>query len=289
MINLRAGAASLIHWIRTQRAAAGSARVIDRSRLQRELAARLPEVARLLAAIKERGVVAVEGYWSQERCAEARTAFDRVLHEQAACVQVYSAGADRRIYGMESTNPLFADFHHDPFLKGFGELVGGLELYNFATLGGHIVASPDNTGSGNGWHRDAHGYQFKSILYLSDTGPQNGPFQYLLGSHKRSRVALDTAFGQLPNAPETRYDNADVARICQRLGTIAQSFPAPAGTLLLVNTAGIHRGMPLETGTRYALTNYYYHPVQVDEERIAQFSPLIPGTAERIRRDLPRH
>jgi hypothetical protein len=56
--------------------------------------------------------------------------------------------------------------------------------------------------------------------------------------------------------------------------------------LLLVNTAGIHRGMPLETGVRYALTNYYYHPSSIDEDRIAQFAPLIPGTAERVRLDL---
>jgi hypothetical protein len=286
MVNLRAGAASLIQWIRLERAAASVARASDRLGLIRELEARRPDLARLRQTIAEQGVVAVPGYWSAERCAEARQAFDRVLTDNPASIQAYSGGSDERLYGMESADPRFADFHHDPFLKGFGELDGGLELYNFATLGGRITASQGNTGSGDGWHRDAHGYQFKAILYLSDTAPENGPFQYLIGSHKRWRVAFDTALGDLPEAPQTRYDNASIDKIAQRLGLTLQSFPAPAGTLLLVNTAGIHRGMPLTSARRYALTNYYYHPAHVDEARIAQFSPLLPGTAERVRRDL---
>lgn len=286
MINLRAGAASFLHWLRTERAAASMTHAVDRAKLRRELGARRADLARLLATIEEKGVVGVQGYWSQSRCAEARAAFDRVLYSHPASIQCYSGGSDRRVYGMESADALFADFHDDPFLRGFGELLGGLELYNFATLGGHIVASPGNTGSGDGWHRDAHGYQFKAILYLSDTQAENGPFQYLIGSHRQWRVAIDTALGNLPEAPNTRYDDASIERVASRLGLARQSFPAPAGTLLLVNTAGIHRGMPLEQGQRYALTNYYYHPPQVDEARIMQFSPLLPGTAERIRKDL---
>jgi hypothetical protein len=286
MVNFRAGAASLIQWIRLERAAASVARASDRSSLRHNLEVRRPDLERLLGAIEERGAVAVPGYWSAERCKMARAAFDRVLTDNPASIQVYSGGSDQRLYGMESADSLFADFHNDPFLKGFGELDGGLELYNFATLGGRITASPSNTGSGNGWHRDAHGYQFKAILYLTDTAPENGPFQYVIGSHKRWRVAIDIALGDLPEAPETRYDNASIERVASRLNLTLESFPAPAGTLLLVNTAGIHRGMPLQRGERYALTNYYYHPAHVDEGRIAQFSPLLPGTAERVRQDL---
>lgn len=289
MINLRAGTASFIHWARTKRAAASVVRPADRLKLRGELQAKRPDLAPLLERIKEQGVVAVPGYWSGERCAAARAAFDRVLADYPASVQTSSGGSDQRLYGMESAGPPFAEFHNDPFLKGFGELVGGLELYNFATLGGHIVASPGNTGSGDGWHRDAHGFQFKAILYLSDTAPENGPFQYLTGSHRHWRVAIDTALGDLAKAPNTRYDSASIERVAARLNLAMQSFPAPAGTLLLVNTAGIHRGMPLRNGKRFALTNYYYHPPQIDEARITQFSPMVPGTAERIRRDLLQH
>jgi hypothetical protein len=145
---------------------------------------------------------------------------------------------------------------------------------------------PGNNGSGDGWHRDAHGFQFKSILYLSDVGEENGPFEYLPGSHRPWRAALDTAIGGLAPAPGSRCDPAEIARLVRRFGVSPRGFPAPAGTLLLVNSAGIHRGRPLGGGRRYALTNYFYHPFQIDENRIRQFPPMLPGAADRIRRDL---
>jgi hypothetical protein len=289
MVNLRAGASSLLHWVRAGRAASSATRVANRDVLQRDLQAGRPELERLLEQVSENGVAVIPGYWTAQKCKEACAAFDRVLADHPDSIQLYSGGSDQRLYGMESANPLFAEFHSDPFLKGFGELDGGLELYNFATLGGRIQSMAGNSGSGDGWHRDAHGYQFKAILYLSDTAPENGPFQYLTGSHKRWRVAIDTIFGNLPEAPQTRYTDQDIARAVARLNLTAQSFPASAGTVLLVNTAGIHRGMPLSKGTRYALTNYYYHPPQIGEARITQFSPMVPGTEERIRHDLLRH
>jgi hypothetical protein len=187
---------------------------------------------------------------------------------------------------VESVSPLLADFHYDPFLRGFGELAGGLALYNFATLGARIDAIPDNNGSGDGWHRDAHGYQFKSILYLSNVSDENGPFEYLAGSHRPWRAALDTVLGGLPPPPNSRYEAAMIDRMVRLFRMRVRHYTARSGTLLLVNTAGMHRGRPLAGGTRYALTNYYYHPFQVDKERIASFPPLMPGTTERVCFDL---
>jgi hypothetical protein len=289
MINLRAGAVSFIHWVRAGRAAAGQSARIDRTALIEQLRPKHPDVGGLLRRMAEDGIADIPQYWSSSKCAAARAAFDRVLRDYPGSIQVSSNGSDRRLYGMESADPLFVDFHADPLLRGVGELQGGVELYNFATLGGYIQAAPGNTGSGDGWHRDAHGFQFKAILYLSDTRLENGPFQYLIGSHRRWRVVTDTTFGNLPETPQVRYTSAEIDGLVARRGLEARSFPAAAGTLLLVNTAGIHRGMPLAAGKRYALTNYYYSPADVGEGRIAQFSPLIPGTAERIRRDLPGH
>jgi hypothetical protein len=117
-------------------------------------------------------------------------------------------------------------------------------------------------------------------------GEENGPFEYLPGSHRPWRAALDTAVGRLAPAPGSRCDPAEIARLVRRSGAALRGFPAPAGTLLLVNSAGIHRGRPLVAGTRYALTNYFYHPFQIDENRIRQFPRMLPGAADRIRRDL---
>lgn len=285
MLNLRTGAGTLYHWARTLRGARRTATPVDTAATRQALMGDRPDLDVLVRTLRRDGVVAVPNYWSGARCGEARREMDRLLADYPAAVQVYSNGSDKRMYGVESASAALMQFHADPFLRRFGELLGGLDIYNFATLGARIEATGGNSGSGNGWHRDAHGFQFKAILYLSDTGIENGPFQYLAGSHTIRRAVTDTLAAGLTDPLQTRFTDAEIARLTAR-GTEQRAFPARAGTLLLVNTAGIHRGMPLKSGERYALTNYYYHSVHVDEARIRQFSPLIPGTAERVRRDL---
>jgi hypothetical protein len=285
MINFRAGAGTLYHWARTLRGAARTATPVDTAATCRALAGARPDLDVLIRTVRKDGVATVLDYWSAERCAQARREMDRLLADYPAAVQVYSNGSDKRMYGVESASAVLMDFHADTFPRRFGELMGGLDIYNFATLGGRIEAIGGNSGSGDGWHRDAHGFQFKAILYLSDAGMENGPFQYLVGSHTIWRAVTDTMAAGLTDPLQSRFTDAEIARLAAR-GIEKRAFPARAGTLLLVNTAGIHRGMPLRSGERYALTNYYYHRVHVDEARIQKFSPLVPGTAERVRKDL---
>jgi hypothetical protein len=258
---------------------------VDRERLSAELGRLRADFGAIEEGITREGIAVIPAYWSADRCAAGRAEIDRLVSSYPQVVQKSSRGSDTRMFGVESVSPTLAEFHADRFVAGVGELIGGLTLYNFATLGARIEATPDNNGSGDGWHRDAHGFQFKSILYLSDVSEENGPFEYLPGSHKRWRAALDTAVGGLPPAPRSRYEREAICQLQTWLGTRLRSYPGEAGTLLLVNTAGIHHGRPLVAGNRYALTNYFYHSYQIDEGRIAQFSPLMPGAAERVRVD----
>ena len=60
----------------------------------------------------------------------------------------------------------------------------------YFTLAGHLKFESNNLGSGGGWHRDSpFTNQIKTIVYLTDVSSNNGPFEYLVGSHKRSFYA----------------------------------------------------------------------------------------------------
>jgi hypothetical protein len=286
MLGVRAGLETLKYWDRVRPVAVDHVNSVDGARLRADLLHHRPDFAALLTSVERDGIAVIPEYWSEDKCAQGRAEIDRLIFAYPNVVRRFSGGSDKRMFGVESVSPLLAEFHNDAFLRGTGEILSGLALYNFTTLGARIDATPDNNGSGDGWHRDAHGFQYKSILYLSDVSDINGPFEYLPGSHKRWRAAFDTLIGDLPPAPNTRYESAAIGRLVGRFGIKLRSFPGRAGTLLLVNSSGIHRGRPLRSGTRYALTNYCYHPFEVGEERIAQFSPLMPGTAERVREDL---
>jgi hypothetical protein len=286
MPSVRAGLETLKYWGRARPVAVDHADSIDGARLRANLLHHRRDWDTLFTSVERDGVAVIPEYWSEDKCEQGRAELDRLILAYPDVVRAFSGGSDKRMFGVESVSSLLAEFHGDPFARGVGEILGGVALYNFATLGARIDATPDNNGSGDGWHRDAHGFQYKSILYLSDVTEMNGPFEYLPGSHKRWRATFDTMIGDLPPAPKTRYEPAAVERLVGRFGIKMRSFPGRAGTLLLVNSSGIHRGRPLRSGTRHALTNYFYRSFEVDEARIAQFSPLMPGTAERVRNDL---
>jgi len=271
----------------TQRQVFSREAKVDQARLGSELQRLRADSESLVHDLKNEGIAVVESYWPEEKCRQGRAEIDRLIASYPDAVHRHSGGSDKRMFGVESVSPLLAEFHDDPFLRGVGERLGGLALYNFATLGARIDATAENNGSGDGWHRDAHAFQYKSILYLSDVTEENGPFEFLPASHKQWRAVFDTARGDLPAAPKSRYEPAAVDRMVERFRLDRRQYAARAGTLLLVNTSGIHRGRPLQSGCRYALTNYFYHPIQIGESRIQQFSPMMPGTAERVRADLP--
>ena len=286
MVALGAAIRTYRYWKNIERTCADNTGKINQSAFTVGFRNTRPQADEILASIRVTGIAVVPNYWSAGQCAAARAEIDRLIDQYPAAVRAFSGGSDKRMFGVEEVSPLLGEFHNDPFLRGVGEILGGLALYNFATLGARIDATGANNGSGDGWHRDGHGYQFKSIIYLSDVTDENGPFEFLPGSHKRWRALVDTAIGELPPAPGTRYDPDLVDRMVNKFGLKRQHYTGKAGTLLLVNTSGIHRGRPLHAGSRYALTNYYYHPFQVSEGRIEQFAPMMPGTAERIRSDL---
>jgi hypothetical protein len=286
-VNIRSAIKTYRYWDDQIRGFSERAQSVDRLTRKSELLEMRSDFNQIERDLKEDGIAVINSYWSADRSRDARAEIDRLIETYPEAIHRHADGADKRMFGVESVSPLLAEFHNDPLPRSVGEYLGGLALYNFATLGARIDATPTNTGSGDGWHRDAHGFQFKSILYLSDTGEDNGPFEFLPGSQRQWRATLDTALGGLPAAPNSRYEPAVVDRMVSRLRLKRRHYPAKAGTLLLVNTSGIHRGRPLRSGSRYALTNYYYHPFQVGESRIEKFAPLMPGTADRVRADLP--
>jgi len=138
-------------------------------------------------------------------------------------------------------------------------------------MAGRVTAAPGNRGSGGGWHRDSFARQFKAIIYLDDVDESRGPFEYLtettsLGSMVRDIWRGGLAYGQT-RLPETQVEPL----IAGRPGAL-RTVTGRAGTLVLADTRGIHRGMPIATGARHALTNYYFAPDVVTPSLLAHFT-----------------
>lgn len=119
----------------------------------------------------------------------------------------------------------------------------GKKVGSWCLMANRLTPAESGKGSGGGVHRDsAYRHQIKFIWYLSDVNPENGPFAYSPGTNKKIIRDKRTPVG------ETRAENVVLEEI----------VTGPAGTILVCDTKCLHGGLPIKTGTRYALTLYTY-------------------------------
>ncbi|HWY61218.1 MAG TPA: phytanoyl-CoA dioxygenase family protein [Rhizomicrobium sp.] len=245
--------------------------------IKRLFRAKLPatsEMSAIARLLHQNGYAVLPSYYNTSDCARGREEIDRLIEAQPGAVQRFGQGSDCRVYGAEHASSMAAHFHCDGLMLGVGKAYRRGDLVNFSTLAARINAVPGNLGSGQGWHRDAFHFQYKAMIYLSDVGPENGPFEVIQGSHCFSRLLLDTIVGRLDKPPRSRITTAQIQRLLAASPARARAFPAPCGTVILFDSSMIHRGMPILVGTRYALTNYYYPPESVGADLYNEFAPF---------------
>jgi hypothetical protein len=163
-------------------------------------------------------------------------------------------GSDRRISHAEHLHPVIHQFAHNDLFRQIGSAYLDKDIVLKFCMVNQTTFQPTNLGSGGGWHRD-NNYKrgFKALLYLSDSDENNGCFQYLERSASIFHHLLKTP---VPDKYQFTHEevlsmlNSDEHKITSAIGK--------AGTLVMFDTNGVHRGKPLEPGgSRYAMTNYY--------------------------------
>ncbi len=246
----------------------------SRGRLALErLKAPLPPASDEYRRLRENGILTLPGFYPAADCERAIAEFHRLEQAFPEHVRVRS---DRRLFGANHASAELRRFAEHPRLVALAQEFYARPAVSCITLAAYLPFTENNQGSGEGWHRDSHRPQFKSILYLTDVTEQNGPFQIVAGSHRTVDMLLDTASEGFARRT-TRLDDAHVASIVERRYPRGiDTITGPAGTLILVDTSAIHRGKPIEQGQRYALTNYYYADVPLPEAMVRHFSPLLP-------------
>ena len=170
------------------------------------------------------------------------------------------SGSDYRTFGAEKKSPtikhLFSD--HKLLLDAACKYLYSDTILQ-TTLAAKLTFQPDNLGSGQGWHRDSYSKQFKAMVYLSDVGEDSGPFEYLLGSHRYGKIIHEIMIkkkdGRLLS--HSRFTDDEIHDLKQKLSLKSVKYVAKKGTVILFDSRGLHRGSPIKSGYRYALTNYY--------------------------------
>lgn len=235
--------------------------------------------ARVLHNLNTRGIHIEPDFMTAQQVAEIRAKIDdalnRVTVEQWDQVRVGVAlkenrfgvsigdpwnlwidreGSDRRISHAEHLHPHIHSFAHDERFRQIGSAYLDKDIVLKFTMVNQTTYQPTNLGSGGGWHRD-NNYKrgFKALLYLSDSDENNGCFQYLERSASIFHHLLKTPFPD-----KYQFTHEEVLRMVDSDEHKITNAVARAGSLVMFDTNGVHRGKPLAPGgSRYAMTNYY--------------------------------
>ncbi len=216
-----------------------------------------------LAQLRKDGFTVIENFYSKEQCKILRDEIDKLHEKHSDIVQVDEHDSDTRLFGAERFSSLIKEFYSNNFLLDVAQNYFSGKIWNSNTLAARVDAKKGNLGSGGGWHRDAHHFQFKAIVYLSDVSINNGPFQIIRGSHHSEQVLKDMITMDI-DSQTTRYTNEEVQKVIDQRAEDYKILTAKAGTLVLADVSTIHTGMPIQTDSRYTLFNYYY-PSYVDK------------------------
>jgi hypothetical protein len=165
------------------------------------------------------------------------------------------------------------DLANDPRILGVvARLLGAKPLISYMAAWWTYPSQGDNLKRGEMFHRDVDDWNFvKVFTYLTDVDEEAGPHQYISFSHKADKLMVVRNFqdGEVFEA----FPREDL-----------RSFTGPAGTTLIENTFGLHRGTKpvhkprLIYQTLYSLRETIYGPRRpiIDAAAVEHRAPLDP-------------
>ena len=212
-----------------------------------------------LADLRRNGFAVVEGFWDRDRALALRDRLEAELvdgkdkdYDNGAYLRFWDNRAHdqgvRRLYHVDKLVTELSEYRHDPFILGVIEAYYGMPFHSGLLMFQHNTQTNEHTRT---FHVDGFDKEFKAFLYLDDVDEGNGPFAYVPGTHKNwfSRLKKLTLGNKNNDSPTTYYEN-EVDTKSEVMVTGA------AGTLILSDVRGIHRGTPQSNRSRSALVNY---------------------------------
>jgi hypothetical protein len=227
----------------------------------------------LLACLRENGICIVPGYWPIDEIEAMREAcvarvdvpgdanFDDGSYRRADAYRGTSAAPNERVYHVDCFSPPAERFRHDPLLKAIGsEYYSQPHSVHLCLYERHRY----NEIPVRGFHVDTFELStFKVMLYLNDVATEQGPTCYIPGTHADAELRRRKEFEWGPAASAgdpsgrphpTNFTDAELGDLLTKQVPVV----APAGTIVLFDTWGVHKGLsPYPGFERHVLVNYY--------------------------------
>ena len=198
----------------------------------------------ILVEIKNKGYVVIPDFFDKNQCKSCVNDMDLMFKNNKELIH-QTDYFDSRIFGAEYLSENINSFSTNVLLNNLANAYNAVPTDCGFTLAGKISSSGHEYGSGGPWHRDSYFRQFKSLLYLTDVDENHGPFQIISESHDKEHISNDTKTANLESM-QCQFDQNTVKQILEKEPERLHSLTAKAGTVVLVDTSCIHRGVPLK-------------------------------------------
>ena len=217
----------------------------------------------IVSEMRRTGICVIPGFYDRARCEALCAEIDSLLVTYESQLWKDPLSSDRRIFGANELSQKIMEFWSDEVLIDILNTYEQSDHRLGYTMAARLEAKDGNLGSGQGWHRDsANGMQTKAIVYLTDTGDKNGPFQYLEAFHTPLAVWYEKIRSNFKDGQD-RFSSEEIEKLISLFPQRLRTVTGNAGDLILADTRGIHRGKPIEEGCRYAMTNYTWYTGEI--------------------------
>jgi hypothetical protein len=230
--------------------------------LKREANDFAAEDFQIVKDLRHNGYAVIENFWPAQRAFQVRDQLESVLKEGKSCNfdngsylrfwdgKGYDDGV-RRLYHLDKMFPEFVEYRFNPRILRIASEYYRHPFYSGVLTFQHNVQTNRNT---RRYHVDAFSKEFKSFLYLDNVTIDNGPFTYIRGSNRSRWIRLKKHLTGNVNDAATSFYDEDLKNCIHNEVKIC----AKAGTMILADVRGIHRGSPQVEGCRSVIVNYLY-------------------------------
>jgi len=238
---------------------------IQRRRAYREIALRPELTSRpdLVRELDERGVVIVPDYVDRATVARMLAAAEEHLERARRgelddtftvqpSVVVRIARADRRI-------PETQSFFYDAVIRSVMQAYMSPDVASYRRELEYRFGLAQSA-QADLYHFDNWRPICKAFLYLADVTESNAPFVYVTGSHKRAAWRAEHEIAYDAGGIHGRFGHLFPQEMRELRGCHGWEdlvCTGGAGTLILADFRGLHRGTPLEQGRRVLLNNTF--------------------------------
>lgn len=218
--------------------------------------------ADVVEALVRDGVVVIPGWASAEQVAAARDGLQPWFEKLRAgdIEEAWKVPPEEHFYfRVPKANERVAEtsfFYDSPFIREIAHayLSPKAEPYRFEAEWRY--ERRNRVSAEDIFHFDSWRPMFKAFLYLVDVTEENGPFVYLKGSHaraawRRKRALEFDADGEAGSFGH--FFPTEIQHLKREHGFEEAIVTGQAGTLILGDFRGLHRGSPMLSGERKML------------------------------------